>query len=60
MEATVRFAWTDPRIAVNLTSAKDRDLGYVVLNREVLGKIWVPDIFIDHAKELRKSTVNTK
>ena len=58
MEVSLRLHWFDKRIAMNNATleslAEDQD--FLTLNPRIARHIWVPDIFIDQAKDLREPT----
>ena len=52
LDATFRFSWRDTRIKGN---PKNDDEDYVMINPDlskISEKIWMPDVFIDQAKEI--------
>ena len=57
LESTIRLSWYDERIKANTNSAsKDKNLGYIIINRAPVEHFWFPDIYIDKAKAIRKPT----
>ena len=58
VEISIRMHWFDPRL--RLSSAILDELGedeeYASLNPRLAKNLWIPDIFIDEAKELREPT----
>ena len=48
--------WYDPRVKVNNFSMFQPDEEYVTLNPRLARHLWIPDLFIDQAKELREPT----
>ncbi|XP_023330045.1 glycine receptor subunit alpha-4 [Eurytemora carolleeae] len=58
LETTLRLLWRDPRIvpkAQYLTS-RDTNGNYTNLNPSLASSIWIPDIFVDLAKDMRTPT----
>ena len=51
IETTLMFTWTDDRVTTN-TSMLNK-YGFVVLGQEHAQCLWIPDIIIDKAKEIR-------
>ncbi len=69
LECSVRMFWKDTRVSLSLGSgSKKRGLGnvtsnanpYITLNPSVAHHFWVPDVFVDRAKDLRVPTYLTK
>ena len=56
MEVSVRMYWVDSRLKLkNFTNFPDGQ-DYITLNPRLARHLWIPDIFIDQAKELREPT----
>ncbi len=55
MELSVRMLWMDKRVRLK-DEALAGEEGYLTLNPRLARYIWVPDLFIDQAKELREPT----
>ena len=58
LETSLKFYWPDPRISVDQRKIQDKK--YVTLNSEEYSRFWIPDIFIDQAKDLRDPTFYRK
>ena len=56
MEVSIRMFWYDPRVKVNNFSMFEAEEEYVTLNPRLARHLWIPDLFIDQAKELREPT----
>ncbi len=57
MEVSVRLYWMDPRVRLkNESHFGDGDDEYITLNPRLARYLWVPDLFIDQAKEMREPT----
>jgi hypothetical protein len=58
LEMTIRMYWIDTRIAPRAEQLAKTvgGLDYVTLNPKAAEHLWIPDIFIDQAKELRIPT----
>eukprot|EP00095_Tigriopus_kingsejongensis_P009947 maker-scaffold981_size73921-snap-gene-0.17 protein:Tk09947 transcript:maker-scaffold981_size73921-snap-gene-0.17-mRNA-1 annotation:"glycine receptor subunit alpha-4-like isoform x8" len=57
LEITLRMYWTDPRVTmVQPMGHGPTPQEYVTLNPRAAETFWIPDIFIDQAKELRVPT----
>ena len=56
MEVSVRLYWTDRRVTLKNLSLIPREEEYLTVNPRLARYLWVPDLFIDQAKELREPT----
>lgn len=58
MEVSLRLHWFDERIKIaeETLQSMGQDEEYVTLNPRLAKYFWIPDIFIDQAKELREPT----
>ena len=52
-----RFFWKDPRVGVKEGALKGTDEYLVLVKNEDYDKLWLPDIFIDQAIDIRLCTV---
>lgn len=59
LETTIRMYWRDWRVSI-LSNASLDGLNYVTLNPRAASLFWIPDIFIDQAKDLRSPTYFTR
>ena len=48
-----RFFWKDPRVGVKEGALKGTDEYLVLVKNEDYDKLWLPDIFIDQAIDIR-------
>ncbi|XP_023344214.1 glutamate-gated chloride channel [Eurytemora carolleeae] len=62
LETTLRLFWKDPRIKPKREYLQSFDSrgNYTNLHPSLADRIWMPDIFLDHAKTLRTPTFFTK
>ncbi|XP_023323536.1 glycine receptor subunit alpha-4 [Eurytemora carolleeae] len=62
METTLRLYWKDPRIKpkYEALSSYDSRGNYTNLHSSLANTIWMPDIFLDHAKTIRTPTFFSK
>ena len=58
VEVSIRLHWVDTRLKLSNSTLEQMDEGdqYASLNPRLARNIWIPDIFIDEAKELREPT----
>ena len=58
VEISIRMHWVDPRIKLSRAVLDELDLDeeYAMLNPRLAKNLWIPDIFVDEAKELREPT----
>ena len=56
METTLRLYWRDPRVRLRNDSSLDADQDYLTLNPRAAEAMWVPDVFVDQARDLRQPT----
>ena len=55
LESTIRLSWYDERVkARNTSTNENKNLGYIILNRDPVELFWFPDMYIDKAKAIRK------
>ena len=55
LESTIRLSWYDERVkARNISTNGNKNLGYIILNRDTVELFWFPDMYIDKAKAIRK------
>jgi hypothetical protein len=48
--------WMDARVRLSNYTIFPEDEEYITLNPRLARHLWIPDIFIDQAKELREPT----
>ena len=54
VESTIRLSWYDERIRPNIESTtSEKNVGYILINRDPAERFWFPDIYIDKAKAVR-------
>ena len=58
VEVSIRMQWFNDRVRLNneTLASLDPDVDFLTLNPRLADHIWIPDIFIDQAKELREPT----
>ena len=56
MECSIRMYWIDSRVRLNNYTMFTEGEEYVTLNPRLARHLWIPDLFIDQAKELREPT----
>ncbi len=56
MEVSVRMHWKDHRVSLKNGSVLPEDEEYLTVNPRLARYLWIPDLFIDQAKELREPT----
>ena len=56
LETTIRLFWIDNRVKMAFPEVHE----YVTLNPKAAERFWIPDIFIDQAKEMRIPTYFTR
>ena len=63
IEMTIRMTWTDNRARIretSLTGSNESNVGqdpeYVTINPRLAKYFWIPDVFIDQAKQVREAT----
>jgi hypothetical protein len=56
MEVSIRMHWIDPRVRLSNFAKMPINDEYILLNPRLARHLWVPDLFIDQAKELREPT----
>ncbi|TRY76623.1 hypothetical protein TCAL_16006 [Tigriopus californicus] len=54
LETTLGLSWYDRRIQVHIPTDGGQAREYILINRNPIGSIWFPDIFLDHAKDIRR------
>ncbi len=59
LETSLRMFWVDPRVRL-APEALQPDQDYITLNPKVAKHFWLPDIFLDRAKDIRVPTYFTK
>lgn len=60
LETSLRMYWRDPRVILDKAALIDQTTEYVTLNPKVAKHFWIPDIFLDRAKEIRIPTFFTR
>ena len=56
LETTIRMFWLDQRVSLRPELLQNQELDYITLNPKAADNFWIPDIFVDQAKELRIPT----
>ena len=58
LETTIRMFWLDERVSIKSEFLKSHDIDteYITLNPKSADYFWIPDIFVDQAKDLRIPT----
>jgi hypothetical protein len=57
LESTIRLSWYDERVkAKENATSQNKNLGYIIINRDPARDFWFPDVYIDKAKAVRKPT----
>ena len=60
IETTLRMFWYDERLSLQrgvLPEHKGKE--YITLHPSVASQLWIPDIFVDQAVNLRKPVIHT-
>jgi len=56
MEVSVRMHWSDPRVRLANETLFPPNGDYLTLNPRLARYLWVPDLFVDQAKDMREPT----
>lgn len=58
LEMTIRLYWMDARVRILNESVVPEGEDYIVINPRLARYFWIPDLFIDMAKDLREPTMH--